>query len=78
MTITISSTPTIVTLDGMPVRVWNGITEHGGACVVFVHRIALPPDHEALAVEAKLMAQPPPQTMEPCGFDPDAWDDIPF
>lgn len=41
MKITITSTPDIVTVDGVDCRVWQGVTERGTPCVVFVHRVAV-------------------------------------
>ncbi len=39
MKLEIESTNHIVLLDGMPARVWNGRTEKGTACEVYVVRI---------------------------------------
>jgi hypothetical protein len=39
--ITITSTELVTTMDGMPVRLWKGLTERGISCEVFVHRIAV-------------------------------------
>ncbi len=41
MKITITSTDQITELGGVPVRVWDGVTESGIACKVFVHRLAV-------------------------------------
>ena len=41
MKITISSTSTLTKLGGVPVRLWEGVTETGTPCKVFVHRIAV-------------------------------------
>lgn len=40
MKITIESTETLTTFDGMKVRVWKGVTEHGVECRVFVRSVA--------------------------------------
>ncbi len=39
MTLMIESTDELTFMDGVPVRVWKGITERGVRCFVFVHRI---------------------------------------
>lgn len=41
MKITITSTEKLTNLDGVPVRQWEGVTEAGKQCLVFVHRIAV-------------------------------------
>ena len=41
MKVTIESTQFITHIDGVPVRVWQGVTERGIPCVVFVHRVAV-------------------------------------
>lgn len=41
MKITITATEKITTIDGVPVRLWQGVTERGTPCEVFVHRIAV-------------------------------------
>lgn len=40
--LTIESTEIIREIDGVPVRVWEGVTDQGGVCYVLVHRIAVP------------------------------------
>lgn len=42
MKITITSTETLAEVDGLPVRVWEGVTAAGVPCKVLVHRVALP------------------------------------
>jgi hypothetical protein len=39
--ITIESTDQLTHMDGVPVRVWKGVTERGTECFVFVHRVAV-------------------------------------
>jgi hypothetical protein len=41
MKITIESTDVMTRLDGVPVRLWESVTEQGVRCKVFVHRIAV-------------------------------------
>jgi len=39
--ILVESTKQLTVLDGVPVRVWKGLTGRGTPCFVFVHRIAV-------------------------------------
>lgn len=39
MKLTIEATDVLTEMDGVPVRVWNGTTENGTPCEVYVHRI---------------------------------------
>jgi hypothetical protein len=41
MKITIESSGELTTVDGHMVRKWNGVTERGARCIVFVARIAV-------------------------------------
>lgn len=58
MRMTIYDTPTLTKIEGVPVRLWMGLTEKGTACHVFVHRIAvLESEHEEFdreLIEVKL------------------------
>lgn len=60
MKLTIESTDQITTLDGVPARVWKGVTEAGVECVVFVHRIAVhrAADNDQFARELKEQLPP--------------------
>lgn len=60
MKITIESTEQITTVDGVPVRVWNGITERGVPCFVFVHRLAVANAVDQSQFETELAEQLPP------------------
>jgi len=40
MKIAIISTDKLTEIDGVPVRLWEGVTESGIECKVFVHRVA--------------------------------------
>lgn len=62
MRITIDSTPEVTRLDGVPCRVWKGVTAAGTECVVFVHRVCAAEDSEfdQLASEGDLQVMPPP------------------
>jgi len=41
MKITITSTTKLTTIEGVPCRIWEGVTERGVPCHVFVHRLAV-------------------------------------
>lgn len=60
MKITIESTDSITRIDGVPVRLWEGRTEAGTLCRVFVHRIALHESQDADQFDAELTEQLPP------------------
>lgn len=46
----ITATEHLTEIEGVPVRLWNGVTEAGTPCLVFVHRVP----------EAELQRQLPP------------------
>ena len=54
MTITITATDRLTEMDGVPVRVWDGVTANGIPCHVFVHRIAVREDRDCSQFEAEL------------------------
>ncbi len=60
MQIAIESTDTLTTIEGVPVRLWEGVTANGVNCKVFVHRLAVHKDEDAeqFATELKKMRQP--------------------
>jgi hypothetical protein len=60
MKITIESTATCTTLDGVRVRVWEGVTEKGVRCHVFVHRVAVRDDLDTKQFERELAELLPP------------------
>jgi len=41
MKVEITATEKVTRIEGVPVRLWEGITERGTKCKVFVHRIAV-------------------------------------
>lgn len=56
----IEPTDTLMTVDGIPVRVWNGISEAGSPCLVLVHRIIVwNPDQNTNG----WIPMPPPKTI---------------
>jgi hypothetical protein len=60
MRIIIESTDATTELDGVPVRLWEGTTQDGIPCKVFVHRLAVAPGEDASAFERELEAKMPP------------------
>lgn len=60
MRMTIESTDRLVTVDGLPGRVWEGTTEAGVAVYVLVTRIAVPIDADHGQFERELAEQRPP------------------
>ena len=65
MNITITSTEQLTHLDGVPVRVWNGVTEKGVRCKVFVHRIAVHESEDVSDFERELKEQLAPGRVIP-------------
>jgi len=59
MRIMIESTDQLTRLDGVEVRLWEGITADGTPCMVFVHRIVAHTGQHA-AFERELAEQLPP------------------
>jgi hypothetical protein len=60
MKIMIESTDQVTDFDGVPVRLWEGTTEAGTPCKVFIHRIAIHKDHDADQFSRELAEQLPP------------------
>lgn len=46
MKITITRTDLRYMIDGVPVRLWSGVTESGATCMVLVHRIGVDAGYE--------------------------------
>lgn len=65
MKIAIESTPIITHLDGVPCRVWEGVTESGTPCKVFVHRVAVHNADNAQQFERELQEQLQPGIVIP-------------
>jgi hypothetical protein len=59
--ITIESTDKITTLDGVRARLWNGVTESGVPCLVFVSRLAVANGEDQSQFERELAETPPPR-----------------
>jgi hypothetical protein len=60
MKILMESTDQITSLDGVPVRVWQGTTEAGVPCKVFVHRLAVASSEDSAQFDEELRQQLPP------------------
>jgi hypothetical protein len=60
MKIMIESTEVLTRLDNVPVRLWEGATEDGIPCKVFVHRIAVANEQDASTFDAELETKMPP------------------
>ena len=59
MKISIEATDKLTTIDGVPVRLWEGVTENGVKCKVFVHRIAVHKSEDLEQFEQELVEQLP-------------------
>lgn len=60
MEIQITATPHTTHIDGVPCRLWEGVTADGTKCKVFVHRIAVHNDDDSSQFERELAEQLPP------------------
>lgn len=60
MKLTITATGTLTTIDGVPVRLWEGVTEKGVRCQVFVHLIAALGQGDCSEFDQELAEQLPP------------------
>jgi hypothetical protein len=60
LTITMRPTDTLTEIDGVPVRLWEGETDAGTPCKVFVHRLAVPDDADQAEFMRELSVQVPP------------------
>ncbi|HMO36507.1 MAG TPA: hypothetical protein PKA06_10735 [Gemmatales bacterium] len=54
MTMQLHATDLITRCDGIPCRVWEGVTEGGVRCKVFVHHLAASDRHETHYLEQEL------------------------
>jgi hypothetical protein len=57
MRLTIYSTDLLQTINGVECRMWEGWTDGGTACVVFVHRIAVHKDDDDREFKALLLSK---------------------
>ena len=60
MQIQIEATEKTTTLDGVPCRVWKGVTASGVECHVFVHRIAVANQADSSEFDRELSKELPP------------------
>ena len=63
MKINIESTDKLTTIGGVRVRLWEGKTQAGAKCKVFVHRIAVHNDEDQSQFEKELTEQMQPGQM---------------
>lgn len=73
--IQIESTDKITSMDGVPVRLWAGLTASGVPCHVFVHRVAVANSVDQSQFERELSEMPQPERVHldeilrrPCSF----------
>ena len=65
MVVTLESTEKIVTVNGVPARIWEGRTKAGVACHAFVTRIAVANSDDASEFARELLeTRPPSSTIE--------------
>ncbi len=60
MKINIQSTDILTQVEGVNVRLWDGVTDAGTPCKVFVMRVAVHRDHDPAQFERELREQLPP------------------
>jgi hypothetical protein len=60
MKLTIESTNRLVTINGVPTRVWEGTSEGGVAVICLVTRIAVAKDADCAQFDRELLEQRPP------------------
>jgi hypothetical protein len=60
MKVQLHSTEKIVQINGVPARVWEGITEAGIQCHAYITRIAVHKDDDATEFEKELQEHSPP------------------
>ena len=65
MKIAIESTGKVTSIEGVPVRLWEGVTERGTKCQVFVHRIAVHESQDSSQFDQELKECLPPGTFIP-------------
>lgn len=58
MKINIETTSQITLVGGVQCRAWDGVTEGGIRCKVFVHRVVIHKDQDASEFEKELLEQP--------------------
>jgi hypothetical protein len=61
--IQIEPTEKMVEVDGVPCRVWNGVTEKGVQVFLFVHRVAVAVEDDSAELDAALREVSEPKTL---------------
>jgi hypothetical protein len=54
--VTLQNTTKVVTVDGVPARIWEGTTDSGIQVIAFVTRVAVAMDADATEFERELLA----------------------
>jgi hypothetical protein len=65
----IESTDKVVTLNGVPARLWEGMTPSGIPVVAFITRVAVPDGHPTEQFERELQEHAPPKPELAGAFD---------
>jgi len=60
MKVTATSTTKIVSLNGIPARIWEAVTERGVKCHLYVARVAVAEGEDQSAFKAELEEQAKP------------------
>lgn len=60
MNVQLHSTEKIIEINGVPARVWEGVTEGGVKCHAFITRIAVHKDDDATEFERELQEHAAP------------------
>lgn len=61
MKITAENTNKIVTLNGVPARIWEARTDNGIECILFVVRVAVKDDKDIVEFEQELKKEKAPK-----------------
>lgn len=77
MKIVITSTAIITTMDGVPCRLWDGVTEGGNPCQVYVSRVSASDPEAVKELDARLaaVAAPPESRIPAWWLSPSGLDD---
>ena len=59
MKVTLESTDKLVTIDGLPARIWQGTTAQGIACHAYITRIAVASSLDAAEFDRELQTTAP-------------------
>jgi hypothetical protein len=61
MKVQMESTDLIGEVNGVPARIWEGVTESGVPFMAFVTRVMVHKDHSQTEFDSEVRASPPPQ-----------------